>query len=60
MAEDGSAFTGVAALARALEHLNLAWAWLGWTLRLPGFCQATQLLVDALGGEPRAIPTKWS
>ncbi|HEY3109346.1 MAG TPA: hypothetical protein VGL23_11370, partial [Chloroflexota bacterium] len=57
VAADGQPFAGVAALARALDHLDLAWAWLGWALRLPLVCQAAQLLADALGAEPRAIPT---
>src|SRR5204863_5759072 len=38
---------GVAGLARALEHLNLGWAFVGWTLRLPAILQLVQLLVDA-------------
>ena len=53
---DGShAASGVEAIARALEHLNLGWALVGCTLRLPGICQAAQLLVDASGGAPRQI-----
>jgi protein-S-isoprenylcysteine O-methyltransferase Ste14 len=60
LAADGSAFAGVAAVARALDHLNLGWAWLGWMLRLPGACQSMQLVVDALGGEPRVIPSRTS
>jgi protein-S-isoprenylcysteine O-methyltransferase Ste14 len=55
---DGRVFTGVAALARAVDQLNLGWAWVGWALRLPGACQAAQLLADALGAGPRAIPTR--
>ena len=55
LTDDGRVFSGVVALARALDHLNLAWAWVGWALRLPGVCQAAQLLVDAAGGGPRVI-----
>ncbi len=46
---------GLAAVARALEHLNLGWAFLGWTLRLPGVCRLGQLIVDAVGGGPRSV-----
>ena len=58
VAADGQAYAGVAALARTLDHLNLAWAWLGWLLRLPGVCWAAQVVVDGVGGEPRAIPSR--
>ena len=50
---DGSAeYTGVRASARALEHLNLGWAMVAWTIQLPGIWRAVQLLVDAVGGAP--------
>jgi len=48
--------SGVAAFARALEHLCLAWALLGWLLRLPGVGWFVQLVVDAVGGGPLAAP----
>lgn len=35
---------GVAAMARALEHVHLGWALVGWTLRLPGLGACLQLL----------------
>jgi protein-S-isoprenylcysteine O-methyltransferase Ste14 len=60
VAPDGSVFAGVAALSRALDHLNLAWACLGWGGRLPGVCQLVQLLVDAVGGGPRQCPAPLS
>ena len=47
--------TGVAAVARALEHIHFGWALLGGLLRLPGICQFAQLLTDASGGEPRRV-----
>jgi len=47
---------GVEAIARALEHLHLGWALLGFLLRLPVLKHMSQLLVDASGGEPRKIP----
>jgi protein-S-isoprenylcysteine O-methyltransferase Ste14 len=56
---DGSrAASGVEAVARALEHTHLGWAFLGFLLRLPIVCQTVQLLVDASGGEPRPIPAR--
>src|SRR5258708_27078123 len=48
---------GVEAVARALEHIHLGWALIGFALRLPLLCPLAQLLVDASGGEPRAAPT---
>jgi len=47
---------GVAAIARALEHFNFAWAYLGVFLRLPGVKDIVQLIVDACGGGPKSIP----
>lgn len=41
---------GIAALARALEHVNLAWAFSGMLLRLPGANQLLQAIVDVSGG----------
>jgi protein-S-isoprenylcysteine O-methyltransferase Ste14 len=53
---DGSArVSGIDAVARALEHVHLGWAMLGWLLRLPVMCQLAQLLADASGGEPRQV-----
>jgi hypothetical protein len=55
---DGSrAAAGVEAVARSLEHLHLGWALIGFLLRLPIVRPLAQLLVDASGGEPRAITT---
>ena len=53
---DGYTSAGVAAFARALEHLNLGWAWLAWVLLLPGVGRFVQLVVDAVGGGPLATP----
>ena len=44
---------GVAAVARALEHLSLGWALVGMLARLPVLVNALQFLTDASGGEPR-------
>lgn len=49
---DGHAERGVAAVARALEHLNLGWAGVGWTLRLPGMTWLAQLVTDAMIAPP--------
>lgn len=43
---------GVAAVARALEHVNLCLAFLGWAMRLPGIRHALQLLFDAVMIKP--------
>lgn len=54
--EDGAEEEGVAALARALEHVNMVWALLGSVLRLPVVQPLVQLIVDVSGGGPRLIP----
>lgn len=46
---------GVAALARALEHVHLGWAFVGWTLRLPLVAQLAQVLADGVGAGPRRV-----
>lgn len=53
---DGTRATGVAAFGRALEHINLGWAMLGWLIRLPILNPLIQLIVDASGGGPRDVP----
>ncbi|MDQ6710412.1 MAG: isoprenylcysteine carboxylmethyltransferase family protein [Candidatus Dormibacteraeota bacterium] len=53
---DGYHEQGVNALARALEHINVGFAFIGWTIRLPGISQIIQLFTDAVGGEPRELP----
>jgi len=52
---DGVMDTGVRALSRALEHVNLALAFIGWTIRLPVVGEFVQLLTDAVGGGPREL-----
>ncbi|HEX5996391.1 MAG TPA: hypothetical protein VFY84_14715 [Jiangellales bacterium] len=49
---DGHSERGVAAVARGLEHVNLAWANLGWLLRLPGIGWLAQLVTDAMIAPP--------
>jgi hypothetical protein len=46
---------GVAAFARGLEHINLAWALLGAGLRLPFVCSLAQILADTAGFDPQLI-----
>lgn len=53
---DGLRASGVAAFARALEHLHLGWALLAWLLLLPGVGWFVQVVVDAVGGGPLAHP----
>jgi len=52
---DGKSEQGVAAFARALEHIHLGWALVGWTTRLPLLRPVIQLVLDACGAGPRAI-----
>ena len=47
--------SGMEAVARALEHVHLGWASLGFVLRLPMVLPVVQLLADASGAEPRAV-----
>jgi hypothetical protein len=46
---------GVAAIGRALEHINFAWAFAGMAMRLPLVSYVLQALVDASGGGPQRI-----
>jgi len=43
---------GFAALARALEHIHLGWAFFAWMIRLPGIVSLAQLITDALDPRP--------
>jgi hypothetical protein len=55
MGSDGVVDSGVRALGRALEHVNLAFAFIGWTIRLPVVGEFVQLVTDAVGGGPREL-----
>jgi protein-S-isoprenylcysteine O-methyltransferase Ste14 len=55
LAADGASYRGLAAIARALEHVNLGWAGVGWVVRMPVIAQVLQLVVDAVGGGPREL-----
>ena len=52
---DGSTATGIEAIARALEHVHLLWAFAAFVLRLPIVSPLVQLLADASGAEPRTV-----
>jgi protein-S-isoprenylcysteine O-methyltransferase Ste14 len=57
---DGSpSASGINAVARALEHVHLGWALLGFLLRLPVVCHCAQLLADASGAEPQDPPSRF-
>lgn len=55
-APDGYAADGVAAIARALEHIHLGWALLAFAIRLPIARTILQAIVDASGGGRRRMP----
>ncbi len=46
---------GVAAIARALEHIHLGWGATGWILTMPGVSHLAQLMADAFGPSPHAV-----
>ena len=52
---DGRAQRGVIAVARALEHIHLGWAIVGWVLALPLVSHFAQLVVDVFGPSPGAV-----
>ncbi len=54
-ADGGRPSDGVGAVARALEHVHLGWAMIGFLLRVPIVSAVAQLLADASGAEPRKI-----
>lgn len=46
---------GVAAIMRALGHVNLGWALVGWILLLPGIRMVAQLIADVFGPRPHVV-----
>jgi protein-S-isoprenylcysteine O-methyltransferase Ste14 len=46
---------GISAIALALGHIHLGWAFIGWSIRLPLICQLSQLIADAVSGGPRQV-----
>ncbi len=53
--DGGSKDKGIAALARALEHVHLGWAFIGWSLRVPFLQPLFQLIA---GMRSPAHPTR--
>ena len=51
----GTSASGLEALACALNHLHLSWAWIGWIIRLPIIRPMLQALTDISGGGPRHL-----
>jgi protein-S-isoprenylcysteine O-methyltransferase Ste14 len=47
--------TGLAAIGRSLEHVNLAWSISSWIIRLPLIQPVLQLVADAVGADPRHL-----
>jgi protein-S-isoprenylcysteine O-methyltransferase Ste14 len=54
-APDGAAAEGIAAIARALEHVHFGWALIGFAARLPVARHVLQLIFDAAGGGRRPV-----
>lgn len=52
---DSDPVRGVAAIARALEHIHLGWAITGWILAMPGVSHLAQLMADVFGPSPQAV-----
>ena len=52
---DGGTASGIEAIARALEHIHLAWACAAFVVRLPIVGALVQVLADASGAEPRTV-----
>lgn len=57
-APDGYTADGIIAIARALEHIHLGWAMIGFAMRLPIAREILQLIVDATGGGRRRVTTE--
>ena len=47
--------SGVAAIARALEHIHLGWAVTGWVLAMPGVSHLARLMADVFGPSPQLV-----
>lgn len=55
-AQNGFRSAGLAGIARVFERVNLAWAMLGWLLRMPVIGRFFQLVADVSGAGPQTIP----
>lgn len=53
---DGSEVQGIYAVASCLNHVNLAYAFLGWFMRLPVVRQFLQLIMDGAGERAELLP----
>jgi protein-S-isoprenylcysteine O-methyltransferase Ste14 len=47
--------SGMAAVARGLEHVHLGWAFVGFAIRMPIASTLIQLIADASGAGPRTV-----
>ena len=54
VADDGHSASGVAAVARGMEHGSLLYAYPAWILLVPGLDRLAQLVSDALIAPPHA------
>ena len=52
---DGEEVDGIAAVGRALEHINFAWAMVGFFMQLPIVRQALQVLSDGTIAGPQRV-----
>jgi protein-S-isoprenylcysteine O-methyltransferase Ste14 len=52
--------TGLAAVGRSVEHINLVWAVCSWIVRLPLVRPLLQLVADAVGAGPRQLSRQGS
>jgi len=52
---DGFEETGVKAIARGLEHINIFFAFYAWLMRLPGIAHFLQFLLDTLAIKSKPI-----
>ncbi|WP_433830761.1 hypothetical protein ACQP2E_11690 [Actinoplanes sp. CA-015351] len=57
-ADDGHTASGVAAVARGIEHCGLLYAYPSWFLLLPGLDRLAQLVTDALIAPPHPAVEK--
>ncbi len=51
----GPTSQGVAAIARALEHIHLGWALVGWILSLPGVVHLAEVISDVCAPGPQRV-----
>lgn len=52
---EGRPQRGVVAIARALEHVHLGWAAVGWVLGMPVLSHFAQLVADVFGPAPHRV-----